>query len=93
MQGGQILRPNGQWDLVSQDRLLEQVSGGQSQGVNFELPIFDEQLFRDQSPTAALRDTSIDSARPRRTGPSTNAGTSRSGANERLVARRGNSVR
>jgi hypothetical protein len=93
MQEGQIRRPTGQWDLVSQDRLPEEVSGRQLQAVSFELPICGEPLFRDQSPTAALRDTSIDSARPRRTGPSTNAGTSRSGANERLVARRGNSVR
>ena len=46
-----------------------------------------------QSPATALRGDSTDSASPRRTGPRTNAGTSRSGARERLVARRGNSVR
>jgi hypothetical protein len=49
----------------------------------------------NQSAASALRarGTSTDSANPRRTGPSTNAGTSRSGASERLVALRGNSVR
>jgi len=47
-----------------------------------------------QSPTAAvLRGNSTDSAKPRRIGPRTKAGTSRSGANEMLVAFRGNSLR
>jgi hypothetical protein len=50
-------------------------------------------VFGSQSPTTTLRTVSTDSANPRRTGPSTNAGTSRSGASERFVARRGNSVR
>jgi hypothetical protein len=54
---------------------------------------FPKPVFGGQSPTTTLRTVSTDSARPRRTGPSTNAGTSRSGANERLVALRGNSVR
>jgi hypothetical protein len=54
---------------------------------------FPKPVFGSQSPTTTLRTVSTDSASPRRTGPSTNAGTSRSGASERLVARRGNSVR
>jgi hypothetical protein len=54
---------------------------------------FPRPVFGSQSPTTTLRTVSTDSASPRRTGPSTNAGTSRSGASERLVARRGNSVR
>src|SRR5216684_4217143 len=49
--------------------------------------------IQDQSPAAALRDISMDSARPRRIGPRTKAGTSRSGVNDTLVALRGNSVR
>src|SRR5713101_516292 len=49
--------------------------------------------MQDQSPTAALRDISMDSAKPRRIDPRTKAGTSRSGVNDTFVALRGNSVR
>ncbi len=41
---------------------------------------------RVQSPRAEAEGTSTSSARPRRTGPNTKAGTSRSGRSERLVA-------
>src|SRR5215470_7136615 len=47
-----------------------------------------------QSPAASTaRDTSSDSANPRRIGPSAKAGTSFSGATVRLAAFRGNSLR
>src|SRR5260370_30667864 len=48
--------------------------------------------MQDQSPTAALRDISMDSARPRRIGPKTKAATSRSGVNDTLVALPANPV-
>src|SRR5262249_31133242 len=46
-----------------------------------------------QSPALTALADATDSAKPRRTGPSTKAGTARSGASRRFAALRGNSVR
>jgi hypothetical protein len=101
MQEGQIRWPKGQWGSVLscycsgsvsatfQVISLEQVMcRGQSMDLGFR-----QSDCGSQSPATAARACSTDSASPRRTGPNTNAGTLRSGASERLVARRGNSVR
>jgi hypothetical protein len=84
MAEGQICWPPGQV-LFRPEGLFERDS---SRAIGLWRPVSSR-----QSPATALRADSTDSASPRRIGPRTNAGTSRSGARERLAARRGNSVR
>ena len=102
MEEGQIRWPRGQMDLSAELLRLRFLYRYRLQVISLEQAMWRGQSmdlgFRQsdcgsQPPATAARACSTDSASPRRTGPNTNAGTLRSGASERLVARRGNSVR